>query len=174
MDRRWEGFNRIVIILAGNRASLFSIPNTILLDVEKYRRFFDDRRSNFHLLIYGYPGTLPFQEHFRSTSKANWWILGNYSGGKKLFFLAFEENAQACRLITPTIHESPRYDVLEQKASLKRNIEHETKRINRKYRAKSLDNFLLRISHGSNPSFEYKKKFLSPSAAKLTKKRKKG
>lgn len=106
MDRRWEGFNRIVIILAGNRASLFSIPNTILLDVEKYRRFFDDRGSNFHLLIYGYPGTLPFQEHFRSTSKANWWILGNYSGGKKLFF--FWPSKKMPRLITPTIHESPR------------------------------------------------------------------
>lgn len=172
MDRRWKGFNRIVIILAGNRASLFSIPNTILLDVEKYRRFFDDRRSNFHLLIYGYPGTLPFQEHFRSTSKANWWILGNYSGGKKLFFLAFEENAQVCRLITPTIHESPRLWRSRTKEFKEKHCE--TKRINRKNRAKSLDNFLLRISHGSNPSFEYKKKFLSPSAAKLTKKRKKG
>ena len=56
---------------------------------------------------------------------------------------------------------------------LKRRGEFKEKRINRKNRAKSRDNFLLRISHGINPSFKwYTKKFLFPSA-KLIKKRKK-
>lgn len=54
---------------------------------------------------------------------------------------------------------------------LKRREEFKEKRINRKNRAKSRDNFLLRISHGINPSFKwYTKKFLFPSAKLIKKK----
>lgn len=57
---------------------------------------------------------------------------------------------------------------------LKRREEFKEKRINRKNRAKSRDNFLLRISHGINPSFKwYTKKFLFPSAKLIKKKKKK-
>lgn len=168
MDRRWEGFNRIVIILAWKsreRARIF-VSNTILLGIEKYRRSsstIDEATS-----IYLFTDTLLpclSKNTFDPRGKANWWILGNYSGGKELSFF-FWSSKKISRLVSCLITRSTVMTVL------KRRGEFKEKRINRKNRAKSRDNFLLRISHGINPSFKYTKKFLFPSA-KLIKKRKK-
>lgn len=172
MDRRWEGFNRIVIILAWKsreRARIF-VSNTILLGIEKYRRSsstIDEATS-----IYLFTDTLVpclSKNTFDPRGKANWWILGNYSGGKKLFFFFFFWSLKKIpRLVSCLITRSTVMTVL------KRREEFKEKRINRKNRAKSRDNFLLRISHGINPSFKwYTKKFLFPSAKLIKKKRRK-